>query len=204
MQRPVAQQKVSGFNQVSSGIYAAPVLSREICDRVVAAIPALAWQQAHITTYERTESRQITLVKKLDTERRSCSRVYLSDLQLADHPHIAAYLDIVSNSVFPLIRKEFSLNVDTFGEAEIVRYPDGGLFIPHLDSNKLKSYRAFTVILYLNDNFRGGETTFPDQNFSFRPKAGDVLIFPSHLLHGGETVSGGEKYIIVLWVFFPD
>jgi hypothetical protein len=70
----------------------------------------------------------------------------------------------------------------------------------------------FTIILYLNDDFTGGETVFHnrptdgtlpyvDQEISrigetIVPKTGQVLIFNHDVLHEGLEVLQGTKYII--------
>jgi len=64
-------------------------------------------------------------------------------------------------------------------------------------------------MLYLNDDFEGGATNFYQENqlhyrqadpdkviYSFRPQAGDALIFNSAILHAGEQVVKGNKYIM--------
>lgn len=43
--------------------------------------------------------------------------------------------------------------------------------------NKFKSVRYITVIFYLNDGFKGGETEFPRINKRIIPKKGKMLIF---------------------------
>jgi len=66
-----------------------------------------------------------------------------------------------------------------------------------------------TFMLYLNDDFEGGATNFYQENqlhyrqadpdkliYSFRPQAGDALIFNSAILHAGEQVVKGNKYIM--------
>lgn len=45
------------------------------------------------------------------------------------------------------------------------------------DYRKYNSVRYLTLILYLNDNFDGGETYFPYLNKKIKPKKGKALIF---------------------------
>lgn len=72
-----------------------------------------------------------------------------------------------------------------------------------------KQSSLFTFLLYLNDEFEGGETTFyiPGQGegvlnaYPVRPVMGGVAIFPhgetrGALLHEGTSVKKGAKYII--------
>ena len=67
---------------------------------------------------------------------------------------------------------------------------------------------VLTCTMYLNDDYRGGGLDFIVNNhqFTYKPKAGDVLVFPSshpHLLsegnmylHAVQRVQGKDKYLI--------
>lgn len=74
---------------------------------------------------------------------------------------------------------------------------------PHLNNN-----RTGTVIIYLNDNFIGGTTSFPNLNQAVRPKQGMLLYFEytyddeTNILtmHSGDPVIQGTKYIINVWI----
>ena len=61
-------------------------------------------------------------------------------------------------------------------------------FISNQESN-------YTAIIYLNDDFIGGETYFTDKNVSINPKAGSLLLFQHQLKHEGKSVELGTKYI---------
>jgi predicted 2-oxoglutarate/Fe(II)-dependent dioxygenase YbiX len=85
-----------------------------------------------------------------------------------------------------------------------LRYDPGQKFLPHLDGQYRRpdgsGERSFiTVQLYLNEGFKGGETTFIDTNnanhrVSFPIKTGLVLIFEHRILHEGTAVKEGRKY----------
>ena len=55
---------------------------------------------------------------------------------------------------------------------------------------------SFTVILYLNDNFDNGELYFPDDNFVYKPKTGDMLYYKNSVVHGVNAITSGERYTI--------
>lgn len=65
--------------------------------------------------------------------------------------------------------------------------------------------RLVTFLLYLNDDYEGGETSFPKLGFSNRGRTGDGIYFVNALpdmqpdvrtLHAGRTIIRGEKWII--------
>lgn len=68
--------------------------------------------------------------------------------------------------------------------------------------------RVHTAILYLNDDYEGGETEFRDWQFTVNGRPGRVLSFPSvdadgredpSSVHRGTPVLNGEKWIATLW-----
>lgn len=58
----------------------------------------------------------------------------------------------------------------------------------------------FTVLIYLNEDFEGGNTQFYDRDFrmtcSIKPEAGKLLAFDIDLFHAGMPVENGSK----LWI----
>lgn len=109
-----------------------------------------------------------------------------------------------------------------FYESRIVRYEEGQFLKPHRDNphptpyhlNKMhggkESYyhdgknKLLTFIIYLNDDYEGGELHFNEIGRSIKPKAGDLLAFPPLALHEGKTVTKGTKYILISSVLVPD
>jgi hypothetical protein len=103
---------------------------------------------------------------------------------------------------------------------QIMRYAVGEEFRPHhdfLDPEKpgfaedfaRRGQRMGTFLIYLNDDFEGGETEFPKAGISFRGAIGDGLFFanvtrdgrPDPLtLHAGRPPTRGEKWILSQWI----
>jgi len=55
------------------------------------------------------------------------------------------------------------------------------------------------VIIYLNDNYNGGELFFPDHNFEIKPPAKSMIIFPGteNYMHGvKEVLDGPTRYVM--------
>jgi len=98
----------------------------------------------------------------------------------------------------------------------VFRYAEGGHFLPHFDSAKrhptaLEKRSTHTLLVYLNDDYSGGATTFMEEVggpawASFRPLRGAALIFPhgaspASPLHGSHPVLRGTKLLLRAQLF---
>lgn len=67
----------------------------------------------------------------------------------------------------------------------------------HKDSNHLAGW------VYLNDDYDGGELSFIHQGISFKPKAGDLVLFPGNIHYWYHVApANGSRYIMPLWFDF--
>jgi len=85
----------------------------------------------------------------------------------------------------------------------MAKYNKGQSFGLHTDTglyydktNRIKS--NYTVLIYLNDDFKGGNTVFyiNNESITIKPKKGTLLIFDISLFHQGCEVEDGTKYWI--------
>ena len=87
----------------------------------------------------------------------------------------------------------------------LLRYREGEAIKVHSDhtprTDLPNTWRLLSMILYLNDDYQGGELIFPRQKIEYKPKAGDLVMFPSGFgyPHGTAPVTSGIKYCIVSW-----
>ncbi|HYG14107.1 MAG TPA: 2OG-Fe(II) oxygenase [Bacteroidia bacterium] len=91
-------------------------------------------------------------------------------------------------------------NSSLYGLNELIRfyrYKPGQKFKKHNDQSFIKNEEEasyYTFLIYLNDNYEGGETQFDMQ--TIRPQAGTLLIFLHQLEHSGNEVVNGVKYVL--------
>lgn len=82
------------------------------------------------------------------------------------------------------------------------KYVDQGHSEPHLDSFPI------ATILYLNDNYLGGELYFPAENFEIKPREGSLIVFDGSQetgRHGVRMVSGQSRYALVaFWDYLSE
>ena len=56
------------------------------------------------------------------------------------------------------------------------------------------------IVIYINDDYQGGEISYPDLGLSIKPTAGMLAIHPSDIIHRVLPVSGSPRYIITTFV----
>ena len=106
--------------------------------------------------------------------------------------------------VRPVLRQVWGCDFERCEGTHLVRYRRGGHFVPHKDADEDHyAFRYFTVLCYLNNNFKGGKTSFESLGYCATPIPGKALIFPSRFVHCGESVLSGEKFVLVTWLCGP-
>lgn len=134
------------------------------------------------------------------------------EFQLAD-------MDLVVEVVRARISAATRLPLPLFEPSQVLHYAPGQEFKAHHDyfdprnpghSQELQEgQRIATFLIYLNEDYTGGETAFPRAQLSFRGKTGDALFItnvvrsgePDPLtLHAGTPPASGEKWIFSQWI----
>lgn len=79
------------------------------------------------------------------------------------------------------------------------RYKPGMRFAPHADGAFYRNDREwsrYTFMVYLNEDFEGGHTTFfVEPEVSIKPETGMALFFQHELVHEGSEVTSGINYV---------
>ena len=78
---------------------------------------------------------------------------------------------------------------------QVVKWPPGSKMAPHVDDSLNDKFAA---IVYLNDNYIGGETVFDE--LTIFPEKGKLVIFEnSKLQHSVSEIVSGVRYTLALW-----
>ena len=123
-------------------------------------------------------------------------------------------------SVKDKIEKFYGVSFIKGTELQVLEYKEGGFYKCHADNaseivknGKLIGYkvvkpeRKLTTLLFLNDEYEGGEIEFCHLRFLdgkrvvHKPKAGEMIVFPSHGLfaHEVKPVFGNNRFAVVKW-----
>jgi predicted 2-oxoglutarate/Fe(II)-dependent dioxygenase YbiX len=79
------------------------------------------------------------------------------------------------------------------------RYKDGQQFKPHVDGSFRRNETEtskITLLLYLNEDFEGGNTTLVLEGQEVEPKEGMLFLFEHRIMHCGRPVTEGTKYVL--------
>jgi len=130
---------------------------------------------------------------------------------------------IAGKSLFTSINKVDDLCFGVFGQAvqaysrllgerfaidqdegySVLRYGQGGEYKYHVDNGAASTgtLRTLSALLYLNDNYVGGEIDFPRQALKIKPETGLVIVFPAiaNFIHASLPIESGIKYTVVTW-----
>lgn len=90
------------------------------------------------------------------------------------------------------------------GYYAIQRHYPGSHLAEHIDSQYDSSLRYATVV-YLNEDYEGGELYFPDLDIRIKPPARALMIFSADLLHGvSDVLDGPHRYVATSFIFNKD
>jgi hypothetical protein len=81
-------------------------------------------------------------------------------------------------------------------------WPTGAFADVHKDNHYGFEYLSHTALVYINDDYEGGEIYFPNFDFEYKPKRGDAILFPCNrdeFMHGVKEVTKGNRYTIAIW-----
>lgn len=160
------------------------------CEALIAHAEAIGFDEATINT---------TVGHVLDKQVRNNDRV------ISDDQALTAELWELARPHLPITFKGRDV-VGLNERLRFYRYDPGQKFDWHQDGyfeRDTGERSQFTFMVYLNDGYEGGGTSFADSYgrlgfdpFTVTPKKGSALLFYHHLDHRGDEVTTGRKYVL--------
>ena len=110
----------------------------------------------------------------------------------------------LSMRVVPELEKTLNFRTSGYELARIGCYDgaEAGFFRPHRDiyDDETDNPRRFAMSANLNEDFEGGEVSFPEYGSqTYRPPSGGAVIFSCRLLHEALPVTRGKRYGLFLF-----
>lgn len=111
------------------------------------------------------------------------------------------------------IQSNFDLDNQVYSDTlQLIRWFPGMEQHPHADDMKntdIKGFehRVFGSIIYLNNDYDGGHTFYPNFNFEIVPEKGKLAVHPGDAehLHGVTKITNGMRYTIAsFWTHDKD
>jgi len=132
----------------------------------------------------------------------------------------AAQADTVVGFVRARIAALANIPVGGLEPTQVLRYDIGQQFGAHVDFLDVSKpalaadvdkhgQRALTVLVYLNEDYEGGDTAFPDLGMTFKGRKGDALVFWNvtengepdwRTRHIGTAPTHGVKWLLSQWI----
>jgi hypothetical protein len=175
-------------------------IDRATCDRLARYADAQTYTELDVV--DPTKSTKDVLVTQKDEGR------------ITHHVHIdgMAYeiLTIFNDIYCKRLASFYNVDFEWYERPQILRYPAGGKYNQHADADHWVADedkwvrvqdRDYSVLLYLNDEYEGGEIQLINQDYTVKPKPGMLLAFPAdyRFLHAALPTTSGIRYVIVSW-----
>ncbi len=122
-------------------------------------------------------------------------------------PGVIAGIEQRLDEQLPAIEAFFGVSLSGREGAGLLRYRDGGFYLPHRDRGydaawPGAAWRVITIVVFLNeDGFTGGVLRVGETDVA--PVAGTLVAFPADTLHEVTPVRGAPRDSIVDWCLSP-
>jgi predicted 2-oxoglutarate/Fe(II)-dependent dioxygenase YbiX len=145
---------------------------------------------------------------------------FYNSLGMGIAPHDQRLIELgLDPKHFDNLKNKFKQTCEMFFKKELrpntshaQKWKVGGFAAPHSDnSDHDGNPNAFHInkyvgILYLNDDYEGGELYFPDHKLEFKPPVYSFIMFPGghENIHGVKEITKGTRYTMVSFWDYAD
>jgi hypothetical protein len=127
------------------------------------------------------------------------------------NPELGKTLDIIKHRIIDTVQNSYDLNQKLYADLlTITRWFPGMEQAPHSDNmentndHETHKHREYGVVIYLNNDFSGGKTFYPQYNFEIVPEPGKMAIHPASTdhMHGVTKIENGVRYTLTSFLTF--
>ncbi len=119
-----------------------------------------------------------------------------------DHTHFSPELyEKLTKGVHETVTKFYGTTMK-MEHPSLVRWSEGDVMRPHSDySRGIFPDRDYAVVIYLTDDYTGGEIYMPTIGLDIAPKTGSLVAFHGgNLFHGVRRVNSGQRLTCITWL----
>ena len=178
-------------------------LSRERCRELVDYAATRPSQRLKVFDWDASNG---TEVKRKFDDRRVTERVHMGE-------HEDGLVELLRSIWTETIASRVGRKFAWFESPQVLKYNVGGFYQAHADADSFVPEtgrwrhdldRDISMLLYLNDQFEGGDLSFEYFGYRLHPKPGMLVWFPSdaRYFHGANPVTAGTRYAVVSWAAF--
>lgn len=184
-------------------------LSAEDCDRYISTLErtltggsTYTWAGAHVTNSD-----------AVDTYARNAKDFKVSSKSLGPRNSENSEIYDIHEEIFRRLKMcvddygaYWGVGISSYEAFNFVKYEGAGThFRIHADHGPTY-VTTISAVIYLNDDYEGGELWFPRFDLTLKPKQGDIAIFPSTFIyeHASKEMIDGTKYAVVVMTDYND
>lgn len=173
---------MSNINETSEIYLIDNFLSDEECDELIAKSEGIGFAEAKVNV----DGGQTIMKMIRDNER----------ILYEDPTYATVFWERLKAYIKPEIGNSYAIGLNEL--FRFYKYSPGQRFKMHRDGRYERNeteFSYYTFMIYLNDDYEGGQTKFHSGEF-VSPKKGTALIFEHSLRHEGEKLINGIKYVL--------
>ena len=195
LERLPPASRFAGFELQAPILFLPNVFDRALCDRLVGLYEAHGGEESGFM--REVDGKTVAVHDHAHKRRRDH---VIEDQTLVKHTQA-----IFLRKVVPQIQKAHQFRVTRMERYLVGCYTaeDRGHFRAHRDNTtRGTAHRRFAVSVNLNEDFDGGEVSFPEYGpRSFKPPAGGAVVFSCSLLHAVSAVTRGRRYAFLPFLY---
>jgi len=186
---------MSSNQQISDFIYYYPrVLGPTACDNLIEHYNKDTFIRWKTSTFSTTNN--VTGTSKVDMKE------FWIDPNMFGYPTIKQGFETAVNDY---IKAHNKIKIQEYTHFRINCYETGGFMKEHIDNihhshGQKQGYPHLTSLIFLNDDYGGGEFTLCGEKLD--KDKGSAVVFPSNFMfpHEVEKVTSGVRYSIMTWI----
>ena len=166
----------------------------------------IEWVAAHVKSGVGDNVKTDVDTKSRDTQ---TMNIPYSETEKDDYSNISATFytsmaNLFLENLIPLeinYQNNYGIGCSWHDSYQILKYGVGQKFTNHIDDHK-DHHRRMSWVYYINDDYTGGEISFPRFNLTYKPAANEFIVFPSNYVynHSVLPVIEGTRYAVVSWL----
>jgi len=126
-------------------------------------------------------------------------------------PSLGLFLNNVKERILKTAKESYGIETEIYSDIlALTRWFPGMEQMPHSDNmentpdHHNHQHREYGIVIYLNDDFEGGITFYPQHKFSITPEPGKLAIHPASTdhMHGVTKVEGAIRYTMTSFLTF--